>query len=309
LLGVTIVVGGLGSVSWDDFALLLLALFAVPVVGALLAILAYSLVRPKLVAYWRPRDRLRWYLPLAVGLTAALAIGLCATGFALGVSTDDLPWWWVLVGAVVVFIIGFIINRLMIRNRPFWVSNDIEGAEQAFRRTAAVGSLVTAFTYGAHQAINAAVPAGIIISMGIASAIPADAIPTEGAAAEAASYISGVQLLVLLPLAVGIAIGALFLGHRTSNTLGQGLVPLTNIRATTVNLTAATTLVLTAVASLPVLAGHATAGAVIGLAIREGGGALRVGMLIRILLVWVFAMPVAAVLGMAFYGICRVLLG
>lgn len=305
LLGIGIVAAGAGAVDWGLFVVVVLVAWLAPVVTLGIGFGLFALVRNRIVSYWRPRDRMRTFMPLSVGLMAALAVLLVPAAFNVGAGLAGMPWWGLAILALIAFAVGFGASWGAIRARPFWISNDQEGAEAGYRRLAIAGSFILAFTFGAYQTLNAAAPALVMIGLG-RGALPLEQL-AEGPVAVDPGFVT--QLLYLLPVAVGLLAGVILLGHRTCRTVGDKLVGLTNTRAFTVNLSTALAALMLALFGLPVLASHAATGAVVGVGLRDPAGRPRTATMVRLGLAWLLTAPAAAVLGMAFYGILAAVIG
>ena len=304
LAGVGIVSGGVAAVDWGLITIIVLVAWLAPPICVGLGLGMFTVVRNQIVGYWRPRDRMRLYVPLSVGVIAALGIVLVATAFDVGVG-GGLPAWGVAILAVVAFAVGSLAAWAGIRSKPFWVTNDQDGAESGFRRLQIAGSMILAFTFGAFQAINAGAPALLLIALG-SDALPIDQI-ADGSIAIEPDF--GQQVLFLLPIALGLAAGVILMGHRTCRTVGEKITPLTNTRGFTANVATGIGVLVMAVAGLPVMANHASAGAVIGVGMADRTSRPQWNTVIRMSVSWVFAAVLSGLLGMAFYGIFRALLG
>jgi PiT family inorganic phosphate transporter len=106
---------------------------------------------------------------------------------------------------------------------------------------------------------------------------------------------------VLLVGASGIVLGLIMLGYRVIETVGRKITELTPSRGFAANLAAATTVVVASGASLPVSTTHTLVGAVLGVGLARGIGAIDVRVVGKIILSWIVTLPAGASLSILFF--------
>jgi PiT family inorganic phosphate transporter len=112
---------------------------------------------------------------------------------------------------------------------------------------------------------------------------------------------SPVPLTLLLVGGVGIVIGLSTLGYRVMVTIGQRITELTPTRGYAAEFAAAITIVLASRLGLPVSTTHTLVGAVLGVGLARGIGALDYRVVGTIVLSWIVTIPVGATLAVFFF--------
>jgi len=112
---------------------------------------------------------------------------------------------------------------------------------------------------------------------------------------------SDLPLWVLLLGGGGIVLGLITLGYRVMLTVGRKITELTPSRGFCAELAAATTVVLASRTGLPVSTTHILVGAVLGVGLARGIGALDLRVVFNIIVSWVVTLPAGAVMAMLFF--------
>jgi PiT family inorganic phosphate transporter len=99
----------------------------------------------------------------------------------------------------------------------------------------------------------------------------------------------------------GIVVGLATLGYKVMQTIGSDITELTPTRGYCATLAAATTVVLASKTGLPVSTTHIAVGAVMGVGLARGIGALDLRVLGHIVVSWVITLPVGAFLAAFFF--------
>jgi PiT family inorganic phosphate transporter len=100
---------------------------------------------------------------------------------------------------------------------------------------------------------------------------------------------------------VGIVIGLATYGYRVMETVGKKITELTPSRGFAAELAAATTIVIASRAGIPVSTTHTLVGAVLGVGLARGIGALDLRVVGRIVVSWVVTLPTGAALAAFFF--------
>ncbi|MFZ3152562.1 inorganic phosphate transporter [Pseudomonas sp.] len=150
-----------------------------------------------------------------------------------------------------------------------------------------------AFAHGANDVANAVGPLAAIVGV-----IQSGGDLTIGAK-------SAVPGWVLLLGAVGIVIGLATYGYKVIATIGKEITELTPSRGFAAELATATTVVGASAIGLPVSTTHTLVGAVLGIGIARGIGALNLGVIGSIFMSWIITLPAGAGLSILFFFILR----
>ena len=150
-----------------------------------------------------------------------------------------------------------------------------------------------AFAHGANDVANAVGPLAAVVG-----------VIQSGGAAEVAAK-SAVPGWVLLLGAVGIVIGLATYGYKVIATIGKEITELTPSRGFAAELATATTVVGASAIGLPVSTTHTLVGAVLGIGIARGIGALNLGVVGSIFMSWLITLPAGAILSIIFFTILK----
>lgn len=175
-------------------------------------------------------------------------------------------------------------ESLQRRTQP--ATGEYEAVEKIFAILQTLTACVMAFAHGANDVANAIGPL---------------------AAAHAAIVSHGVVLSAPIPSwalamgGIGIVIGLATWGWRVIETIGKKITELTPSRGFSAEFGAATTILLASRLGLPISTTHTLVGAVLGVALARGLGALNLATMRDIILSWLVTVPVGALLAIAIY--------
>ncbi|AJE23016.1 inorganic phosphate transporter [Azotobacter chroococcum] len=150
-----------------------------------------------------------------------------------------------------------------------------------------------AFAHGANDVANAVGPLAGIVGV----------IQSGGDMAVGAK--SAVPGWVLLLGAVGIVIGLATYGYKVIATIGKEITELTPSRGFAAELATASTVVGASAIGLPVSTTHTLVGAVLGIGIARGIGALNLGVIGSIFVSWIITLPAGAILSIVFFTVLK----
>ena len=150
-----------------------------------------------------------------------------------------------------------------------------------------------AFAHGANDVANAVGPLAGIVGV----------IQSGGDMAVGAK--SAVPGWVLLLGAVGIVIGLATYGYKVIATIGKEITELTPSRGFAAELATASTVVGASAIGLPVSTTHTLVGAVLGIGIARGIGALNLGVIGSIFVSWIITLPAGAILAIVFFTVLK----
>jgi PiT family inorganic phosphate transporter len=149
-----------------------------------------------------------------------------------------------------------------------------------------------AFAHGSNDVANAVGPVAAVIGVIKSGAVQATA-PVES--------------WVLLLGAFGIVIGLATYGYKVMLTIGKKITELTPSRGFAAEMSAAATVVIASGAGLPISTTHTLVGAVLGVGLARGIGALNIGVIGGIFASWIITLPAGAGLSILFFYILQAL--
>lgn len=175
-------------------------------------------------------------------------------------------------------------------------TNSIEyrSVERLFVYLQILSACFVAFAHGANDVANAIGPMSAVISVALA-----------GGASVAAK--TPVPLWVLGLGGIGIIVGLATWGWRVMETIGRNITQLTPTRGFCAEFGAATTIVLASKLGLPISTTHTLVGAVLGVGLARGIGAVNFNTVRDIIISWVVTIPAGACLAILFFYVLRLL--
>ena len=289
---------GVDAVAWGKVAQIVASWLTSPLIGGVLAFLIFNLLRHQILDRDKPIEQLGrlgpfffFYVFFIIGLVT-LFKGLKNLKLdldlpqALGASFL-LGLFGALIGVVV-------IRRAMRRSGGPDDQDHYRHVERVFVVLQIMTACAVAFAHGSNDVANSIGPLAAVHS-----------IVTTGAAATTAS----VEPWMLAVGGFGIVVGLATWGYRVMETVGKKITELTPSRGFAAELAAATTIVLASRLGIPVSTTHILVGAVFGVGLARGIGALDLRVIGTILVSWVATLPIAAALAIFFFYFFKGLLG
>lgn len=196
------------------------------------------------------------------------------------------------VGAVVMLLGVALLSRIKVdeeADKAFHYAS----VEKVFAVLMIFTACAMAFAHGSNDVANAVGPLAAIVGV----------IQSGGDIVIGAK--SAVPGWVLLLGAVGIVVGLATYGYKVIATIGKEITELTPSRGFAAELATASTVVGASAIGLPVSTTHTLVGAVLGVGIARGIGALNLGVIGKIFMSWLITLPVGAALSIFFFFILR----
>jgi len=116
---------------------------------------------------------------------------------------------------------------------------------------------------------------------------------------------SGLPLWILILGGVGIIVGLATYGYKVMRTIGTKITELTPTRGFCATMAAAATVVLASRTGMPVSTTHIAVGAVVGVGMARGVGAIDLRVVTGIVMSWIITLPVGGILAALFFFIIR----
>jgi PiT family inorganic phosphate transporter len=290
IVGFAVVTIGIEAVHLDKLGAIVASWVVSPVLAGTLSFVLVRSVQRLIFDTDNPERYARRYIPMYIFLAALMIalvtllkglkhVGLELTavesvGFAIGF-------------ALLVMAGGIVMVRRVHHVSPAEVADyNYANVEKSFAVLMVVTACAMAFAHGSNDVANAIGPVAAVVS-----------VINTGEVAQTAS----VSPYILLIGAVGIVIGLATYGFRVMATVGQKITELTPSRGFAAELAAATTVVLASGTGLPISTTHTLVGAVLGVGLARGIGALNLGVIRTIFMSWIITLPVGAVLAVIFY--------
>ena len=190
------------------------------------------------------------------------------------------------VGLIIAAIGWVLINRVKLdanADRDFHFAS----VEKVFTPMMLFTACAMAFAHGSNDVANGIGPLAAVVSI----------VQTGGEVTQKAAL----PLWVLLLGGAGIVVGLATMGYRVMKTIGTKITELTPSRGYCATLAAATTVVIASRTGLPVSTTHIAVGAVIGVGLARGVGAIDLRVIGGIVLSWIITLPIGGVLAALFF--------
>ena len=192
-------------------------------------------------------------------------------------------------------LVTVVIGTFMLRRLNLTFSDDHEEQMRSVERVFGVLMIFTAcsmaFAHGSNDVANAIGPLAAINS-----------VISNNGIFEAESAL---PMWILLLGGFGIVTGLAMWGHRVIKTIGKNITELTPSRGFAAEIAAATTVVIASGTGIPVSTTHTLVGAVLGVGLARGIGALNLSVIGKIFLSWVVTLPAGATLSIFFFFVLR----
>jgi len=199
----------------------------------------------------------------------------------------------VAMGIFVALVGNYFLGRIK-RDDSSDADNRYASVERVFAVLMVFTACAMAFAHGSNDVANAVGPMAAVISV----------INTGSVAAK-----SVMPAWVLLLGGAGIVVGLATYGVKVMATIGKKITELTPSRGFAAELGAAATVVLASGTGLPISTTHTLVGAVLGVGMARGIGALNLRVIGTIFMSWVITLPAGAGLAIIFFFLFKGIFG
>jgi PiT family inorganic phosphate transporter len=281
---------GIDAVEWGKVSMIAASWVVSPLLGGTIAFLLMMSIRRLILNTENPFQSARRWGPAYVFLVGfiislvTLFKGLkhlkieLSVGMSFGVA--------ILFGLVLAGIGWYLINKVKVdetADRDFHFAS----VEKVFTPMMIFTACAMAFAHGSNDVANGIGPLAAVVSI----------VQSGGEVAQK----SELPLWILVLGGAGIVVGLSTMGYRVMKTIGSGITQLTPSRGYCATLAAAATVVLASRTGLPVSTTHIAVGAVIGVGLARGIGAIDLRVIGGIVVSWVVTLPVGAILAALFF--------
>lgn len=285
VVGFGIVAGGFNAIYWFKIIPIVFSWIISPIFAALLAYLVFIAIRKLILRSTQSfLSALRW-APVFSGSTVFVVmvsmIAKTPLGKRMGIDIGT--------GVIFSLICSVILGYLF----KLWMQKTIrkleeEGVEQIFRRLQVFTACYVSLAHGANDVANAIGPLAAIYIIYQTGAI---------------THTTEVPMFLLAGGGIFIALGVFTWGYRVIETIGCKITVLNNTRGFAVDFGTATSVLIASKLGFPVSTTHAAVGAVIGVGLSGGLGAVDFNMVWKIMVYWVITLPLSAIPTIVIYKI------
>ena len=289
IVGFAIVGLGFEAVKWAKVGSIVASWIISPMLSGGLAFFLFRSVQKLILNTDNPIANAKKYVPIyifATGFMIALVTlfkGLKHIGLEL--TTVQNYGAATVVGLIVMGMGILFISKLDLDpsdDKDFHYAN----VEKIFSVLMVVTACSIAFAHGSNDVANAVGPMAAVIS-----------IASEGVVTQK----SAMPIWVLLVGGVGIVLGLAMYGKKVIATIGKKITELTPSRGFACELAASTTIVIASSTGIPISTTHTLVGAVLGVGLARGIGALNLSVVGTIFMSWIITLPAGAFLAIFFF--------
>ncbi len=285
------------AVSWGKVSTIFASWIVSPLMSGLLAFMIFMSVQKLILDTDTPFKNAKRYVPLYMLLVGfimsmvTLIRGLSHLGLPLDYTESIL----LSLGAgVLLMLVGKAalarIKEDVQADKAFHYSS----VEKVFGVMMIFTACSMAFAHGSNDVANAVGPLAAVASIVMSGEISGQ---------------TSVPSWVLLLGAGGIVTGLATYGYRVMATVGSHITELTPSRGFSAELAAASVVVIASGTGMPVSTTHTLVGAVLGVGLARGIGALNLRVIGAIFMSWLITLPAGAILAIIFFNLLKAIFG
>lgn len=294
VIGFAAVGVSMDAVHWGGVAPIVASWVVSPVLSGIVAFGLFVSVQKLIIDTDNPFLNAKRFVPFYMFMTGFMVSVMTLTKglkhIGLDLSNGEGILLSLAVGAVVMLLGVALLSRIKVdeeADKAFHYAS----VEKVFAVLMIFTACAMAFAHGSNDVANAVGPLAAIVGV-IQSG--GDIVLGER------SVVPG---WVLLLGAVGIVVGLATYGYKVIATIGKEITELTPSRGFAAELATASTVVGASAIGLPISTTHTLVGAVLGVGIARGIGALNLGVIGKIFMSWLVTLPVGAVLAIIYFEI------
>ena len=282
------------AVNWSKVSTIVASWVVSPVLAGTISFAIFRSVQMLILIHDNPFERAKKYAPMymfAVGFLMAMVTilkGLKHVFKDIGVSLNFIEsMFWAGIFGILVAMLGTYLLSKVQRDEALDESNRFANVEQVFAVLMIFTACSMAFAHGSNDVANAVGPLAAVVN-----------VVSSGGDIAAKSVMPS---WILLLGGGGIVVGLATYGFKGMGTIGRKITELTPSRGFAAELGAAATVVFASGTGLPISTTHTLVGAVLGVGLARGIGALNLRMIGSIFLSWVVTLPAGAGLAIVFF--------
>jgi len=281
---------GIDAVNWGKIGSIVASWLVSPLIGGAISLLLMISIRKLILNAEKPFEKARLWGPVYVFLVGWI-VGLVTLFKGLKHLNFELTGVQSVVAATAIGIVLAFIGKLLINKVKVDPEADKDhhyaSVEKVFVPLMLFTAAAMAFAHGSNDVANAIGPLAAVVSI----------VQSGGEVVQSA----GLPLWILALGGVGIVVGLSTMGYRVMETIGTKITELTPTRGYCATLAAATTVVLASKTGLPVSTTQIAVGAVMGVGLARGVGAIDLRVIGGIILSWLVTLPAGGILAALFF--------
>jgi PiT family inorganic phosphate transporter len=289
---------GSEAIHWNQVGRIAISWIISPMISGITAYMLFISIQQSIFVKKNPLTKAKLYIPIYLFLIGSILSfitvfkGLNHFNIHLNFKQDLAV---TLATSIAITTIGMIFIRHIpehhrIRRRERFVQ-----VEKHFAVLMAMTACAMAFAHGSNDVALAVGPLTLVHSLVMHSRHTFNA--------------TNYPAWIILLGCVGVVTGFLMYGRKVIETVGSSITALTPSRAFAATLSAATTVVVSTSTGIPVSATQTLVGAVLGVGLARGIGALNLIVIRNIFMSWVLTLPAASLLTILSYKMLHWFLG
>jgi len=281
---------GIDAVKWDKIGQIVASWVISPLLGGTLAFILMISIRRLILNTDNPfRSAKRWgpvYVFLVGFIISLVTIfkGLSHLNLELSIPVSFLLA--SVIGLIIALIGWVLINRVKV-DRKAEIEYHFANVEKVFVPMMLFTACAMAFAHGSNDVANGVGPLAAVYAL----------VQSGGEVTQK----SALPLWILMLGGVGIVVGLATFGYRVMRTIGSRITELTPTRGFSATMAAAATVVLASRTGMPVSTTHIAVGAVMGVGLARGIGALDLRVIGGIVVSWIVTLPAGGLLAALFF--------
>ncbi|BFM18459.1 inorganic phosphate transporter [Maricurvus nonylphenolicus] len=279
------------AVAWGKVGKIAASWVVSPVLAGTISFFLFRSVQKFILNTDNPFDNAKRYIPVymfAVGFLIAMVTLLKGLKHVFKDIGFKLSFMESMGIAAIIGVIVALIGIQLMRKVKYVHNEDnrFESVEKVFAILMIFTACAMAFAHGSNDVANAVGPLAAVVSTIKSGAITAKSVMPSW---------------ILLLGGLGIVVGLATYGFKVMATIGRKITELTPSRGFAAELGAAATVVLASGTGLPISTTHTLVGAVLGVGLARGIGALNLGVIGTIFMSWIITLPAGAGLAIIFF--------
>jgi len=290
------------AVNWGKVGTIVLSWLVSPIMAGTLSFALFRSVQHLILLQDDPFTKAKRYIPIYmffVGFLIAMVTllkGLKHVFKDNGMSLTFLDSALIasVVGVLVAILGSYLLSKVK-RDLSLEADNRFANVERVFAVLMIFTACSMAFAHGSNDVANAVGPLAAVVSI-------------VGSGGDIAAKTSMPPWILLLG-GGGIVVGLATYGYKVMGTIGRKITELTPSRGFAAELGAAATVVIASGTGLPISTTHTLVGAVLGVGLARGIGAIDLRMVGSIFLSWLVTLPAGAGLSIMFFFVFKAAFG
>lgn len=285
---------GFEAVHWGKVGTIVMSWVVSPALAGIVSYWLFRSVQKFILNTDHPFENAKRYVPYYIFLTGfMIALVTMFKGLKhVGLETSLAQNYGIafVFGLIVMFVSMHYTRRIQIKpeaDKDFHFAN----VERVFGVLMVVTACAMAFAHGSNDVANAIGPVAAVVGI------------VQSGGEVATKSMTPIWILILG--GAGIVAGLMMYGKHVIATIGKNITELTPSRGFAATLAAATTVVIASGTGLPISTTHTLVGAVLGVGLARGIGALNLNVVRTIFLSWIVTLPAGALMSIAFFFLLK----